>query len=58
MKKLISTSAIIVTTCLLMVSCTGKKQNCDAYGSIMKIEKSKDFSNSATTEIEFKEELN
>ena len=58
MKKTITTSVIIVATSLLMVSCTGKKQNCDAYGSIMKIEKSKEISNSTASEIVMKEELN
>jgi hypothetical protein len=49
MKNILKIVLVSFITSSFFSSCTAKKQNCDAYGSISKIEKSLELNNTKTT---------
>ena len=43
MKKTLNITSLVFVSALFFSSCSAKKQNCDAYGAITKIEKVKEL---------------
>lgn len=48
MKNFLKISSLIFVAAVFFASCTSKKQHCDAYGSMTKIEKNKDIQDNKT----------
>ncbi len=51
MKNILKIASIIFVSAILFASCTTKKQNCDAYGSISKMEKAQELNKVQKSQI-------